>query len=280
LDLALVIDPCRRERGWFQWRAGATVPVAAFAAIAHRERTQELVEYRQACWENSGDLGMDRTRTSTTSNGGVTVQVVERRGTHEWLGFALLFSQIAVLIGAIWLSGSWDGRGVGRSPAVASETRQDALQAAREGALLQALKAIAQDPQAWEQTVDRLAVLEQEHTLQREAVQSHIARLELLQRELQEARRQQESLVRDNARLNGQLTEAKRLASTESSSALIGNDPWSLFTGYGWLVVLAGVIVGGFCGGVIGWRWRSEEQMRRDGAAELTAEFAGARERD
>jgi proteasome lid subunit RPN8/RPN11 len=44
LDVALVIDPCRNETGWFVWRAGVAEPVRTkgFYLFAHRHRLAEL----------------------------------------------------------------------------------------------------------------------------------------------------------------------------------------------------------------------------------------------
>jgi hypothetical protein len=44
-DIALVIDPCSHQRGWFQWSVGLPSknrPTAGFFLISHRHREQEL----------------------------------------------------------------------------------------------------------------------------------------------------------------------------------------------------------------------------------------------
>ena len=49
LDVALVIDPCRGDRGWFYWRNGqgerATVRAAGFTLFSGRHRRSELLHF-------------------------------------------------------------------------------------------------------------------------------------------------------------------------------------------------------------------------------------------
>lgn len=48
LDVALVIDPCRDQRGWFQWQEGPGAkvrPTSGFYLIASRHRRHELERY-------------------------------------------------------------------------------------------------------------------------------------------------------------------------------------------------------------------------------------------
>lgn len=99
LDVALVIDPCRQDRGWFMWTKSAQQRLkrtGGFYITASRYRAAELEECAAML---SGEMPM---RTATTSAGPGAAPVIH---LHEekpgWMGTAvlgMLFSQLCVLV--------------------------------------------------------------------------------------------------------------------------------------------------------------------------------------
>ncbi len=109
LDVALVIDPCRDQRGWFQWQEepGAKVrPTSGFYLIASRHRRGELKRYAASL---EGRLSMSPQDFSPEANLAgstypVTVtNVADPRGVWFALGLmGLLTVQLVVLVMLVW----------------------------------------------------------------------------------------------------------------------------------------------------------------------------------
>jgi proteasome lid subunit RPN8/RPN11 len=128
LDLALVIDPCRDDRGWFQWvtegRRG-TLRTGGFYITSSRFREEELQFVAQAL--EGGSAMPLATRSGSQTSGGYgapVVNVVQDRSSSQWIQVAVLGSLTLQTVLLALLALALLGRGSGDA-----DTR---LQASRE----------------------------------------------------------------------------------------------------------------------------------------------------
>lgn len=109
LDLALVIDPCRDDRGWFQWLPAGGQPqrTGGFYVMSSRFREQE-VQFAAETWKE-GEVMFSETRrrsaasTSVPAGGSTIVQLSDRENTWTPVILAAsLILQTAVLAPLLW----------------------------------------------------------------------------------------------------------------------------------------------------------------------------------
>lgn len=89
LDVALVIDPCRQDRGFFQWSEDAgegTLRTGGFYLIASRFRQYELDEYATYLEGQYAMPGDPRFRPSSSG----PAPIVNVGGQQPWMGTAVL----------------------------------------------------------------------------------------------------------------------------------------------------------------------------------------------
>jgi proteasome lid subunit RPN8/RPN11 len=95
LDLALVIDPCRGDRGWFQWtrpRRRDPQRTGGFYLTSSRFREEEL-QHWALVWEGSADMPVATRSTSQMSGGyGAPVVNVVPDRSSQWTQVAVLGS--------------------------------------------------------------------------------------------------------------------------------------------------------------------------------------------
>ena len=204
LDLALVIDPCRDDRGWFQWvtdgRRG-TLRTGGFYLTSSRFREEELQFVAQAL---EGGSGMPlATRSGTQTSGGYgapVVNVVQDRASSQWIQLAVLGSLTLQTALIALLAMSLLGRG---SSDLASqlEAKRETLDAlakemgAKKDFTKSLLDARAERDKLKTQ-VDALTELREEHTDKLKAVND----------ELEKTRKNDEQSKAKVAKLETQLT--------------------------------------------------------------------------
>lgn len=113
LDVALVIDPCAGDRGWFQWDSGKTRETPGFYLMTNRHRQSELNYFADIFSQQSPDVPDPRFRQPAFSNdnsdlGDTMVNVIDnRRPVFEFAIISMLFLQLLVagLIGWRMVSG-------------------------------------------------------------------------------------------------------------------------------------------------------------------------------
>lgn len=136
LDLALVIDPCRDDRGWFQWttqgRRG-TLRTSGFYITSSRFREEELQFVAQAL---EGGSGMPlATRSGSQTSGGYgapVVNVVQDRSSSQWIQVAVLGSLTLQTVLVALLAFSMLGRGSSEADARIAATRETVDKIAKE----------------------------------------------------------------------------------------------------------------------------------------------------
>ncbi len=90
LDVALVIDPCRDDRGMFQWTgdpANRIRRAGGFYLISSRFRLDELEDAADQLSGGGGDMAMTRMRSSGGGNQPTVVQIPD---SNSWQGTAVM----------------------------------------------------------------------------------------------------------------------------------------------------------------------------------------------
>lgn len=90
LDMALVIDPCRDDRGMFQWTGDPAKRIrrtGGFYLISSRFRADELELVAEQLSGDGDDMAVTRTRTIGGGNSPTVVQVPDRQ---SWQGTAVI----------------------------------------------------------------------------------------------------------------------------------------------------------------------------------------------
>ena len=113
LDVALVIDPCAGDRGWFQWDSGKTRETPGFYLMTNRHRQSELNYFSEIFSKDSPNISDPRFRQAAFSNdnsdlGETMVNVIDnRRPVFEFAIISMLFLQLlmASLFGWKLISG-------------------------------------------------------------------------------------------------------------------------------------------------------------------------------
>lgn len=125
LDVALVIDPVRDDRGWFFWDQGARPTkrqVKRFCLFGHRHRQDEIQASADRYNQGESMSNQPRTRYSSASPAApANVTVVERTiGPAAGVALAaLIVGQLLLTSAVLWRSSS---------PGVSSTAAQDATQ--------------------------------------------------------------------------------------------------------------------------------------------------------
>jgi len=252
LDVALVIDPCRQERAFFQWRAGTPCRVqqaGGFYLVSSRFRQEELAAYA-AFLEGKYTVSTDpRLRSFPQAS---PVPVVIRDGSHAWQWSAVLGSltiQLALLGLIMWrlfpATGTEASRDTDQRLALLERTfgtQAAALsQDAEINAKLEVLDAVVgRVPGEQQGLVTSLAERTSEVQELKASLRGHRAleseldrRLTALQSELQKAQERSTQLGAEVERLQTSLARARQLNESHVSrlAELEGTDQGSAAAG-------------------------------------------------
>ena len=145
LDVALVIDPCSRERGWFQWDGKTTKKrsTGGFFLIANRYRQADLEHYSRLytnrcstladsyCASQINSDGQDLTKGTFSTDNSMVNRMDVRRPIFEIAVVCVLIVQLvmASLIGWKVLELSSEATGDGVQPSFDVRAERDGLRA-------------------------------------------------------------------------------------------------------------------------------------------------------
>lgn len=250
LDLALVIDPCRGDRGWFRWVANKRDPqrTGGFHLTASRFREEELGYFAQVL---EGSIQMPALRSSSpATSGGYGAPVVNvMNDKNPWPQIAIIgMLAMQTLLIAMLAFGSLNSRGGDeRLVALLEKERLKADIAAKQSALDELMVRIDAAPEGFVTKVsEQITELRSKEKALTSAsnLQSH--EIAKLSDQLKQASEEQvklggerDDLKKKNARLDEQLTSLeKTIAATEkggSSSNVLLKSPWV------WATVLLGL---------------------------------------
>lgn len=108
LDVALVVDPCREERGWFHWSPAEDAPqkrqTSGFYLFGSRFRLEELQLTAEAMISKESRSMVTQQRIAT--NSGSTPVVHIHQPDQKWLGLAIfwmIFMQSCLLLAVAFL---------------------------------------------------------------------------------------------------------------------------------------------------------------------------------
>jgi proteasome lid subunit RPN8/RPN11 len=207
LDLALVIDPCRDDRGWFQWvtegRRG-TLRTGGFYITSSRFREEELQFVAQAL--EGGSAMPLATRSGSQTSGGYgapVVNVVQDRASSQWIQVAVLGSLTLQTALIALLAISLLGRGSSGTDARVEATRETLDVIAKEMGAKKDFTKNLLDAQAerdkLKTQVDALTELREEHT----------GKLKALNDSLSEAQKAEKTAKEKNDKLETDLSAAR-----------------------------------------------------------------------
>ena len=279
LDLALVIDPIRDDRGWFVWKGGepdgkSIERTPGFYLFAHRARSQELLSVVESYNEVLSMPTDPRFRTVTAA-GGSSAPIVHLHERPLAVGFwALGLLAAAQLLLLTWLAvrSTLPPLETTRLEAQLTAWGQQRSAELRAESYRELLVALAERQPDEQGLVARwTAAVEANRQLQT-ALQGHSALQEKLQSEqtiLNAKLTAAEQVGRDlERRLSETASEVDRLRQAQASSTVAGETvsagPWTpwLYWGVGAGVVLAAA-AGGFLLGRRGW-WEGWATRERD----------------
>jgi len=220
LDVALVLDPCRADWGWFQWTGRAGEPprrTGGFFLVAARNRQAELANWA-AIFSPEGDITMPadtRWSTTPTAAGAIPPPVVhihQPAGSFQqqlpWLLMVLLQTLLVAVIG--WrLTASAPAGTAGTIPAATDDSlqrwlaaqRSEAREAAQGELMDRVLADLASAPEGTFQQLTELQTENDELTSSLRAQQSR--ERELLAQQASQARQAE----RDRRTLQTQIAE-------------------------------------------------------------------------
>jgi proteasome lid subunit RPN8/RPN11 len=247
LDLALVIDPCRDDRGWFCWVDGSAEPqrTSGFHVFTHRHRAAEL-ERLVAAYRD----GADPTTAAALSSGGILVQPIvhihDQRTNWQWpVILGLLVVQLLLML-ALWR----EGAGNSASAEPADDARTQALE--------EVLTAIAGHKEGDPKLVDRYATLYAKLDDTRLQLEGQTALNKNLQEELKKTTGDLAARTRDlegaRRKLETANTEIDRLTPLANEK---WPHPFAAFTWPMWLGVAVGAVALLVIGGAAGWTVRA-----------------------
>jgi proteasome lid subunit RPN8/RPN11 len=250
LDLALVIDPCRDDRGWFQWvtdgRRG-TLRTGGFYLTSSRFREEELNFVAEAL---EGGSGMPlATRSGSQTSGGFgapVVNVVQDRSSSQWVQVAVLGSLTLQTVLLALLAFSLLGRGVSSDADARLEASRETLdiiakEMGGERDFTKKISDLRVERNKLQTELDALIELREEHTDKLKTVNDSLSEARKGEKT---ARQKIDKLETEIAAINA---ENKRLKKTDSGSETAGFDwrsPW-LWTviAVSIAIVLAGVLM-------------------------------------
>lgn len=221
LDVALVIDPCNDDRGWFQWDSNhQTHRTAGFFLTSNRFREHELNHFAKL-YNHEPTMNSDprysgfhgATGVGTSTNQQTVMD--NRRPWFDLMMLAMLLTQL-VFIGVMLFR--LTGPSTVDLPADNRNADSISNPAIENQSLKLALNALAQST-GREQLADRMVKLETDRSLLAANLDGQLARVELVNRENEALRIDYRSAVEEAAKfeteisdLKSRLTEAKQKA--------------------------------------------------------------------
>ena len=251
LDLALVIDPCQNDRGWFQWTTeGKTHRCESVFLTAHRYREPELFEYVALLNEGKNmTLGMRTSRQQTTTSG-TTVQIIERESKFDWVLPVMLGLQMIATLVIVWQM-----TGAGRDVSVAVKNENQMLERVerleiRNNVLAETLRAAVADPETVLKSTEAMADLRLAKQHDAAAISSHVHMIKSLQQSLAESEELQN-------KANQELTQLRQRLAELDARVLAAGGELLWYQQYGLWLLLAGAGMGvvSVCGSMF-WMWR------------------------
>jgi proteasome lid subunit RPN8/RPN11 len=256
LDVALVIDPCRRDRGFFQWTDQISERVrrtTGFYLIASRFRQSELEQFATSLEEI-------QTMPSTYphSGGAPIINVGGQTAWHTVAVLSLLVVQSCFLMILAWLLLAPRDEPMANQPANALQERIDELKLADRqrvelAAKFDVLDSVMNQPGVTpDHLVSRLAERQSEVAELRDSLKAHRALSASLETQASEATTALAIAGRREATLQKRIeslqTQVSEFKSKETSAVTAGDEPESSMS-RNWLWIALGMVVGALGGG-------------------------------
>lgn len=259
LDVALVIDPCQDDRGWFQWQCEqnddgtqfqATRPTDGFILMTGRHRTQEL-EYFADLYARETKMTNDPRYSNTP--GRETIHVVQTPPSNNHLLLGMLALQLIFMAGLFfWVAGD---RSDSVSQQAATDTNQQ--QTIHQQAQAELLERVVAGQAGNGELATEFTRLKEQEFLLRSSLDGQLARLEKestlrqqAESEFQRANALGQQLKMDLEETKTHLVQAKKQIELTTPSSELASDQATSKSD--WILLLAGglslLAVGGFAG--------------------------------
>ena len=280
LDVALVIDPCNDDRGWFQWdrkqhadgtQSQTTRRTSGFILYTGRHRAQEL-EYFANLYSKENKMNDPRYSNTPARE---TIQLIQPPQTHrDTLLIGMLVMQLIMMIAIVyWMASSRP------DPAVQQAgLEKDQQQTIHQQAQAELVERVVAGHAGNGQLASEFTRLKEQEYLLRSSLDGQLARLEketLLRKQaendFQKSSEINQKLLADLDKTKSQLTLASQQIDAAKGDATGSDQPTS---NNDWILWLAGGLGLLGTGGALGYfqarRVLSHEQIDEydDGAAE------------
>jgi proteasome lid subunit RPN8/RPN11 len=237
LDLALVVDPCQNDVGWFQWNdQRQTQRCASYYVFASRHRRQELIEFvEQQTSKTMARQNQSRAVGFGSQEKTTQVHVIEPSSSWHWFAWSALGMQLA-LIGWLIASqiifyrtmvGPVEGNGQSNRAEVSAEQadRQRLAAEARAESFRELAQWLAQERGGEVQWVDSLAEAQMQRKQFESSNRSLSVRVDQLERELQQSLAKLDTLQNQpKVESRGGDTQTAGTSVPEASQGLIGGN--------------------------------------------------------
>lgn len=222
LDVALVIDPCEQDRGWFQWTGDSppqTRRTGGFILTTGRFRVDEL-NYFARLYNKEPDMNIDP-RYSPSSAGSTSVQLLDgRKSSMELAVIGMLAMQFMLMLVLTWRI---------LSPSVAADETEklkakvDQIESEKEKSLTESIYADALERVSLAKTGDpsygsSLVKLKENETNLSENLEAQMSRNRELRKLFESSEKQRIASERKVERTESRLKTAEaKLKTTETS---------------------------------------------------------------
>ena len=266
LDVALVIDPCNDDRGWFQWDAShQTQRTGGFFLTSIRYREQELNHF--ASIYNHEPIMNSDPRYSGYHITGSSTQGTTMDTRKPWFELMMVSMLLAQLLFMGFMVMKLSDSSSPQQTAEAEKPKTEAVDPVVENESLKLALSTLASAQGKEQLADRMLALETDRQQLSAGLDGQLARTQILRQEKAQLAadfdvrdRQAKSLANDVATLKNKIVSMKEKHPEEgeegAASPMSFGFPVLLVTG------LAGLLFGGGIATLFMQRRKEEEHVR------------------
>ena len=248
LDVALVIDPCQDDRGWFQWQrqqntdgkqSQSTRPTGGFILMTGRHRTEEL-KYFADLYTRKKEMTHDPRYSNASARETIhVVQTPSNSSQHLLLGMLVL--QLIFMAGLVY----WFATSRPDPTSLQAATDSNQQQTIRQQAQAELLERVVAGQAGNGELATEFARLKEQEFLLRSSLEGQLARVEKesslrhqAENELEKTSVLGQQLQVDLEKTKTQLAHAKQqIDATNSASRL---DPNQSTANSDWILWLAG----------------------------------------
>lgn len=273
LDVALVIDPCLDDRGWFQWEterdadgneSQATRRTSGFVLVTGRHRTEEL-KYFADLYARKNDMSNDPRYSNVPAR--ETIQLVQTpRGNGDYLLIGILMLQMMFMAGLTYWMITASANMNGKQTTIDGSQQQTIRQQAQ----AELLERVVAGQAGNGELATEFAQLKEQEYLLRSSLDGQLARLEKestlrtqVETDLEQSNALSHQLQIDLENTKSKLSYAtQQIEAANAAATEAGSDQTE--SSNSWLLLLAGALSLLAAGGLFGYSYNSRQQLKRE----------------